>query len=111
MFRGREPEYFHSCSVKIHPKRHFSFSVPRSSIRRSGNFGDYGWVMRRRLHAPSSPCVAGSVGPDCRRFLPLLASHAVDGRREVGSLGDEDKRERSEENLNTLAFLISLGIW
>jgi len=41
MFRGREPEYFHSCSVKIHPKRHFSFSVPRSSIRRSGNFGDY----------------------------------------------------------------------
>ena len=87
------------------------FLVPGSSIRRSGNFGDYGWVMRRRLHAPSSPCVAGSVGPDCRRFLPLLALHAVDGRREVGSLGDEDKRERSEENLNTLAFLISLGIW
>ena len=34
-------EHFRSHSVKIHPKCRSSFPVPRSSIHRSGNFGDY----------------------------------------------------------------------
>ena len=35
-------EHFRSCSVKIHPKCHSPFPVPRSLIRRPGNFSDNG---------------------------------------------------------------------
>ena len=65
--------HFRFRSVKVHPRHCSSFSAPRSSIRRSGNFGDYAGAAAVSIRRSSAAATHFNAKGQCGG----VAEHAI----------------------------------